>query len=253
MDAERFYITNFRAISLIHDAKGRYLDMKNRHCAVILFTLEGSVRFTQGGRVFVSDGTYPLFIPKGASYINECIEEARTMMFSFETSADFDEICYLSPVADAEMRWYYDMIDRAEIEKKSGYRQRQLSLFYDMTAKMLASPKSAEGIAEKCAMLIRKRYDDASFFCSDIARELFISETYMRREFKKEYTISVGEYLRRVRMERARELLFEKRSVSEAARATGYSDVYQFSRAYKAYFGTSPSRASEKGSENEVL
>ena len=43
-----------------------------------------------------------------------------------------------------------------------------------------------------------------------------------------------------LRMKKAYEMLLEKRPIKEIASSVGYSDIYQFSRAYKRYFGYAP-------------
>ena len=47
-------------------------------------------------------------------------------------------------------------------------------------------------------------------------------------------------YLTRRRMEVARDMIKEHCTVTETAGRVGYSDVYQFSRAFKKYYGVSP-------------
>jgi len=46
-------------------------------------------------------------------------------------------------------------------------------------------------------------------------------------------------------MQQARLYLHERRSVSETALAVGYSDIYQFSRCYRRYYGYPPSKECE--------
>ena len=45
-----------------------------------------------------------------------------------------------------------------------------------------------------------------------------------------------------LRMDEARAMLEEKRPIKEVIGRVGYSDVYQFSRAYKRHFGFPPSK-----------
>lgn len=245
MQADSFIIDEFRGVMRVHDPRGRYLLMKSRHCAVIIITLSGKIRFTQNGRIYVSDSTHPIFIPEGASYVNECEEEADSLMFSFRTTQHYESIKTLTPIPASECLWYYDMIRETEVSKKNTYKQKQLSLVYSMLDRMLAVPDKKESVSARAAALIRKNYPSASFNCKTIASNLYISEAYLRREFKKEYKMSIGAYLKKTRMEKARELLLEKRSVSETALSCGYSEVYQFSRAYKKYYGDLPSRLPE--------
>lgn len=226
----------------VHDPRGRYLAMKNRHCAVIIVTLTGSIRFTQNEKTYVSNNTHPIFIPEGASYVNECEQDADSLMFSFRTTRRYEDIAPLSAMPASECLWYYETIKEAEISKKKGYKQKQLSLIYSMLEGLFSTSDKSESISVRAAALIRKNYQSAFFNCKKIASALYVSEAYLRREFKKEYRMSVGAYLKKTRMEKARELLLERRSVRETALCCGYSDVYQFSRAYKNYFGHVPSQ-----------
>lgn len=240
MNTEDFLISEFRGVMCVHDPRGRYLDMKHRHCAVVIVTCSGRIRFTQGERTFISDSTHPIFIPEGASYVNECLEDAESLMFSFLTVQSYDEITTLSPLPISECKRYYETIKNAGITKKNGYKQKQLAAMYSMLEGMFSTPERADRIALRAALLIRERYSDCRFTCRALASSMFVSEAYLRREFKKEHGTGVGEYLRSIRMEKARELLLERRSVGESALECGYSDVYQFSRAYKRYYGHSP-------------
>lgn len=245
VDTDSFIIDEFRGVMRVHDPCGRYLDMKHRHCAVVIVTCSGKIRFTQNGRTLISDITHPIFIPEGASYVNECEEEADSLMFSFRTTQEYKDMLTLSPLPVAECLWYYEAIKSAGISKRRGYKQKQLSLMYSMLAGMFSAPEKNDRLASRCAAMIRENHANPSFSCKALASALFVSEAYLRREFKKEYHTGVGEYMRKIRMEKARELLLERRSVKETALTCGYSDVYQFSRAYKQYYGHSPSMTCE--------
>ena len=58
--------------------------------------------------------------------------------------------------------------------------------------------------------------------------------------FQKKYQESVMKYKNKKRLTKALELLKEH-TVSDTAVLLGYSSIYTFSRAYKSYYGFSPS------------
>ena len=64
--------------------------------------------------------------------------------------------------------------------------------------------------------------------------------SYLYRLFKKEYGISVKEYIIKVRMDKAKELLKSGSTVADVAELVGYSDEFAFSKAFKKYLGISP-------------
>ena len=241
MDVGELTISEFRGVMRVFDKKGRYLEMKHRHCAVVIITLSGKIRFSCEADVFICDCDHPIFIGEGASYINECLEDAESLMFSFRVTAPFEQIETLMPLPLSEHLRYFEEIKNAGIEKRTGFRLRQLSLMYRMLEEMLRGKERFDSLSFRAAAGIREKYSNPSFTCRALASALFVSEAYLRRKFKKEYGIGIGEYLREVRMEKARELLLECRSVSETSTMCGYSDVYQFSRAYKQYYGHAPS------------
>ncbi|MCR5754133.1 MAG: helix-turn-helix domain-containing protein [Acetatifactor sp.] len=76
----------------------------------------------------------------------------------------------------------------------------------------------------------------------EIADSLFIDRRYLTAVFRETYGISPKEYLMEFRLKKARKFLEKGYSVTESAGMAGFSDLPNFSKRYKAYFGTTPSR-----------
>ena len=75
----------------------------------------------------------------------------------------------------------------------------------------------------------------------DICRKTHYSKTLVCSTFKRVMGLGIMEYLSRMRVERAKELLLRKGcSVSEAAEQTGFENQYYFSRVFKRWEGKSP-------------
>ena len=78
---------------------------------------------------------------------------------------------------------------------------------------------------------------------SEIAAEAGVHPVHLAREFRKHYGSTIGEYLRRVRIEYAcRELMDSKVAVANIASAAGFADQSHFSRTFKRVCGTTPGR-----------
>ncbi|RMD80899.1 MAG: AraC family transcriptional regulator [Lentisphaerae bacterium] len=81
---------------------------------------------------------------------------------------------------------------------------------------------------------------------AEIAGHAALSPNYLVNLFKKHYGTSPGQYLLRLRLERARELMYQPDlRIGEVARLTGFVDQRYFSRMFRRYFGTSPSEYRE--------
>jgi YesN/AraC family two-component response regulator len=70
-----------------------------------------------------------------------------------------------------------------------------------------------------------------------------INPSYLSREFSKHFdNLSFGEYIRKLRIEKALELMQkEKYSLTEIAYLTGFSDQSHFTRIFKQHTGKNPS------------
>ena len=79
---------------------------------------------------------------------------------------------------------------------------------------------------------------------AEIAEHCGISQQSLRRRFRAQTGQTPMRYFRRLRLERARQLLAQAdMRISEAALACGFASPAQFSRAYRAAFGHAPRQA----------
>lgn len=79
----------------------------------------------------------------------------------------------------------------------------------------------------------------------EIARSFGFDRSYLYKIFKERYGMGIKEYITKVRMENAARLLDEGFSVAEAAAMVGYPDPFNFSKAFKAFYGIPPSKYGE--------
>jgi AraC-like DNA-binding protein len=75
----------------------------------------------------------------------------------------------------------------------------------------------------------------------ELGRDVGVSQFYLSRIFSQEMRMTIPQYLRRLRMERAAVLLREGRhNVTEAAFAVGYSSLGHFSKSFCEVMGCCP-------------
>jgi AraC-like DNA-binding protein len=81
-----------------------------------------------------------------------------------------------------------------------------------------------------------------------ISKSIYLSPAYISKVFKEEMGVSPINYLIKIRLAKARELLLEgKLSIKSVARSVGYEDVYYFSKLYKKYHAVPPSKVRRQG------
>ena len=100
-------------------------------------------------------------------------------------------------------------------------------------------PNDMEGAMEARNILISNLENPPSLLA--LAKQVGTNKNKLNKGFKQIFGTSVFDYLRKHRLERARELLnIKKMSVGEAAALVGYSHQSSFTRAFKNHFGTIP-------------
>jgi AraC family transcriptional regulator len=77
---------------------------------------------------------------------------------------------------------------------------------------------------------------------NDIAELVGVHPVHMATVFRRHYRCTIGDYLRRLRLQHAcRELAYSNKALAEIAVATGYTDQSHFSRTIKSALGVTPS------------
>jgi AraC-like DNA-binding protein len=106
-------------------------------------------------------------------------------------------------------------------------------------------PTWVQGLRE----LIQDQIDtNLTLSLKDLSQNLNVHPTYLSREFSKYFDdISFGDYIRKLRVEKAIELLNNSsHSLAEIAYLTGFSDQSHFNRNFKKFTGKNPSEYRKK-------
>jgi AraC-like DNA-binding protein len=113
---------------------------------------------------------------------------------------------------------------------------------YNKFIKEKSAQKKTPGWVAELKQIIQDQID-SNVNLTEISRSLDINPSYLSREFSKHFNnLSFGEYIRKLRIEKAIELMQQdKYSLTEVAYLTGFSDQSHFTRIFKAHTGKSPS------------
>ena len=88
---------------------------------------------------------------------------------------------------------------------------------------------------------LNENYED-KISLEQIAHNMYLSPVYISKIFKEETGESPINYLIKIRLEKAKDILLnsEGGSIKSIANQVGYDDVYHFSKLFKKYYGISP-------------
>ncbi len=240
-----FRITDFCNVLRPANQSGERLYMKDRYASSFIFVVRGKIRFTDKNGVYIADSDHPVYIPQGAEYLNECIADAESYMVSFYDNGAQKSILPLDRVDGKRVAALFNRIEALCFDVDRN-RFEILSLLYGITA--LINEKDLRGFPErlgKALKILEASYQDPDLEIRDIAGALYISEIYLRELFSKHLGLSPQKYLNKLRMEKAKIYLLERKTVTVTAALCGYANIYSFSRAYKRFYGFPPRKTGE--------
>ena len=122
-----------------------------------------------------------------------------------------------------------------------------LKVFNDYLKTKPGSKKKIPAWAQELKEIIQDQID-TNLTLKELSKGLEISPSYLSREFSKHFdNLSFGEYIRKQRIEKAKELMLTPTySLTEIAYLTGFSDQSHFTRIFKQHTGASPSEYRRK-------
>ena len=170
-----------------------------------------------------------------------------------------NSIPVVSPIIKApESIYFKQLVERmlAEKKEKEPYQEMVIKLLaIDLLVSILREikikklpinpikqkEKSKTVLANSIKFYLEAHHSE-DISLDSLSSSMYISPTYMSKLFKQETGESPINYLIKIRMEKAKELLLkDELSIKEIATSVGYQDAYHFSKLFKKYTGLSPS------------
>lgn len=143
----------------------------------------------------------------------------------------------------------YSWAKHLQLEKhtQQPFENLLLRVFNDYLKTKPGSKKKIPAWAQELKEIIQDQID-TNITLKELSKGLDISPSYLSREFSKHFdNLSFGEYIRKQRIEKARELMLTADySLTEIAYLTGFSDQSHFTRIFKKHTGTNPSEYKRK-------
>ncbi|MBQ7387727.1 MAG: helix-turn-helix transcriptional regulator [Clostridia bacterium] len=248
MSQGNFVITDFVSLFVAHDRVGVKRVFEKRYATAFIITKKGAVRFSFDGGEVVSDASHAVMIPEGLTYTNECLSDAESYVFNFHTLGVHEPMQFDFSAHEAADRIYSEMLEYSfspSMQNGCAIMERM----YSLAKNLFGSEEKSAGahpIISDAIRFMQMNLATQDLAIKDVARSCNISEIYLRKLFERYVFTTPYKKLTAIRMARARLLIKEKRSIKEVSLAVGYSDLFQFSRAYKRYYGYPPSCENER-------
>lgn len=222
---------------------GSTMNMYDRPACGITLAIEGKIIYRHSSGEYLSDTSHAVFIPKGETYMLDCIETGRFTVLNFgaehfPNSFKSIQISDLSGLLKIQSE-----LERLRVTEPFERLATIGGIYRMLTELMERSTEYSMPPPLKRAMdFAARNYCDPNFSTEMLAKAAGVSEIYLRKLFRECRNISPSKYVRDCRVRHALNLLAgSEMSIGEIAEDCGYTDPSVFSKVFKKYVGCTPS------------
>lgn len=97
-------------------------------------------------------------------------------------------------------------------------------------------------MAKKVQYYVNENYRDVNLSITTIAQHFEVNPVYLSRVFLEHTGEGLLDYMNKLRIAKAKQLLNQMNNLDEVALAVGYSNTRTFSRAFKKIEGVTPGK-----------
>lgn len=224
----------------------------------MIYLSKGIGHFVINGQEnIIGEGNIIIFRPNESQYYYFEPSIISTSMYVHFTGIGCEQILKKSLIEkgnifyigkDIEFEKLFSQMEQNFIHKKTNYEMfctSYLMLLFSFVGKALSGTDDSQTIFDNrisnCYNYILTHYNEP-LDMKKLAQKAFLSESRLTHLFKQVSGYSPIDFLKYVRVERAKSLLGNYNySISEIASAVGYSDQNYFCRVFKKICGVSPS------------
>lgn len=215
--------------------------VKARPYAAFSFRVSGTGAFDNGRKRLTTNPGDVLFVPANMSYqVEYSVSESIVVHFECCNYSEIENICLKAP-SHVEAEFQYLLNEWAREHSVN----RAKSIIYDIFEKIETDQKASISDTSiiNCIRYIDANFCDATLNLQAVCNATFISVSSLQRAFVKYFGMSPKQYIIRLRMEKALELLMKNDlPVKEISFSCGFSDEKYFARVFKEKYGYPPSR-----------
>ena len=245
LDLKNAVIVDVLEALTVYSPKGRRVQMRERESYGLSFCTDGGeIVYTQKDKTVTEDKAHAVLLPQGGSYALVGTEDGTFPVINFFALYPLTERITSLPVRNPDyLLSCYEEIRR--LSASGGHRAKILSLFYEILS--LLTEEEEDGALAPALFYLDAHLGEPSLSNERLAAECKMSEVYFRRLFKKRFGTSPKQYILRLRLQKARQLLSEgKMKIRAVASTCGFENQAHFCRYFKESFGLTPSEYRKK-------
>ena len=241
-DLNKMVITQIQPPVVVNLEKGRKVQMKNRRSFGLSLCISGQITYTMNGKAYISNQSNAVILPQGGTYSLLCDREGLFPVLNF-TCENFhcDEIVIL-PLKNAQACMQnFETIKNMFFYNESSFKV--YSVFYELLGNVFSANTPKSTPLDCVIQYIAENIQNPELSNTCLARQIGISEVYLRKLFLAHYNITPRQHILDIRIRKAKQLLCDTPlTVATIAEKCGFSSVYHFCRMFKQRTGLTPTQ-----------
>lgn len=230
-------------IATVNAYTGRQIKITNRAYFGLSFCKSGKITYSHLGKDYISSPECAVILPAAASYELYNNRGGEFPLINFSCSGEAFTENFITIPLNHTKAYISDYEKMKRLSMQNGSRLKIMSIFYDLLERLSKEYESKRPELNRAIHFINDSLSRSELTNSEIADAAGVCESYLRRLFNEYYSTTPKQYIIEARIKKATQLLSENRkTVTEISDECGFSSVYHFCRAFKAYSGITPTQ-----------
>ncbi len=235
-------ITNIQSPFVVHSKAGQRYQMNNRTTFGISFCISGQITYTMNGKNYVSHQNNAVILPQGGTYSLFGNEEGFFPVINFRCeNFNCNEITVFPLENPQACIKNFETLKDLFLHNKS--HLKIYSAFYELLSEVSPDHAQMHTPLDSVILFIAENLQNPDLSNSELAKQIGISEVYLRKLFLSYYNTTPKHYILDLRIRKAKQMLRDTPfTVTAIAEQCGFSSVYHFCRMFKHRTGLTPTQ-----------
>jgi len=237
---DNIIITDIETPIVVHSEKGRKFQMTNRQSYGLSLCTSGQITYTMNGKKYISDQNKAVLLPKGGTYSLYGDREGLFPVVNFKCeNFNCDEIIVV-PLENSQA-YVKDFETLKDLFLHDKNHLKIYSTFYGLLDKVSSANSQKQHPLASVIKYIAENIQSPELSNPCLARQIGISEVYLRKLFLTYYNITPKQYILGIRIQKAKQMLINTPfTVTAISEECGFSSLYHFCRTFKEKTGFTP-------------
>jgi len=239
-DMNNIIVIDIQQPLIVSSEKGRIFQMKNRQSYGLSLCISGQIKYEMNNKTYISNPNNAVLLPQGGTYTLSGDKEGLFPVINFKCeNFNYDEIIVL-PLNNPQA-CIKDFNTLKDLFLHNKNHHKIYSTFYELLDKVSSANSQNYNPLDSVIKYISENIQSPELSNTCLAKQIDISEVYLRKLFSAYYNITPKQYILDLRIRKAKQMLCDTPfSVVAISEECGFSSVYHFCRAFKQRVGLTP-------------